>query len=79
MHDDEWFQRVMNVRKTTILKLELVKREMLQEDLMRITGIPRNTISRIVNGQIPTLRNAQKIADALGMTVDDLWPLKKEQ
>ncbi|MCL6621391.1 MAG: helix-turn-helix transcriptional regulator [Syntrophobacterales bacterium] len=62
----------------TKLKIMLVMREISQEDLARRTGIPKNTISRIVNGDIPKLVYAQKIAHALGTTVDELWPLSQE-
>ncbi|MFB5191994.1 helix-turn-helix transcriptional regulator [Alicyclobacillus fastidiosus] len=65
--------------KPTKLKLALVHAGILQEDLMRMTGIPRNTISRIANGTVPTLRHAQKIARALGTTVDELWPLEESE
>jgi transcriptional regulator with XRE-family HTH domain len=64
-------------KKPTRLKMELVMRGLKQEWLAQQTGLPSNTISKIVNGSTPTLRNAQKIAKALGMTVDDLWPLKE--
>ena len=43
-------------------------------------GINVNTLSKIVNGKaIPNLRTAQRIARALGKTVDDLWPLEEEE
>ncbi|MCL6599215.1 MAG: helix-turn-helix transcriptional regulator [Alicyclobacillus macrosporangiidus] len=47
-------------------------RGLKQEWLAEQTGLPSTTVSRIVNGARPTLRNAQKIARALGVSVDDL-------
>ncbi|SFV07794.1 helix-turn-helix transcriptional regulator [Alicyclobacillus macrosporangiidus] len=63
--------------KPTRLKLVLVMRGLKQEWLAEQTGLPSTTVSRIVNGATPTLRNAQKIARALGVSVDDLWPLEE--
>jgi transcriptional regulator with XRE-family HTH domain len=63
----------------TRLKLMLVQMGIKQEWLAQKTGLKPNTISRIVNGQMPTLRNAQKIARALGTTVDALWPLEDDE
>ncbi|WP_328702729.1 helix-turn-helix transcriptional regulator [Alicyclobacillus suci] len=70
---------MIRVSKPTKLKLWLVMNGIKQEWLSAQTGLPSNTVSRIVNGQTPTLRNAQKIARALGTTVDELWPLEEEE
>lgn len=64
--------------KPTKLKMHLVLHGIKQEWLASQTRLPSNTISRIVNGQLPTLRNAQRIAKVLETTVDALWPLEEE-
>jgi plasmid maintenance system antidote protein VapI len=66
-------------KKPTALKLFLVHAGVTQEWLAQQTGLQPNTISRIVNGQMPTLRNARKIAKALGTSVDVLWPPDDEE
>lgn len=56
------------------LSKELQVRGLRQADLVRATGISGVTISRYVNGKrVPTMDNAQKIANALGVSVDYLF------
>lgn len=56
------------------LNKELQVRGLRQADLVRATGISEVTISRYVNGKrVPTMSNAQKIAEALGVSVDYLF------
>lgn len=55
------------------LKIIMDKKDMTQADLMRITGIPRSLISDYVNGKkSPALSNAIALAEALGVTLDEL-------
>lgn len=59
------------------LKKEILKRGLKQSWLADKAGINRTALSSIVNGKsLPNLRTAQRIAKALEMTVDDLWPLE---
>jgi len=48
-----------------------------QNDLEKITGIGQSELSKIINDKKPglQLRTAQKIAMALGVKVDDIWPI----
>ncbi|MDQ0340801.1 lambda repressor-like predicted transcriptional regulator [Caldalkalibacillus uzonensis] len=42
--------------------------------LFKKTGIHRNTIKSYIDGKIPTLKNADLIADAFGVTVYEVCP-----
>jgi Plasmid maintenance system antidote protein len=51
------------------------KRGLTQKDLQERTGIPQSDISKIINDRKDIyLKTAQKIAVALGLRVDDIWP-----
>lgn len=58
-----------------IAKLRMIRKAkgMTQADLAKATKINRVTIAKYETGKIgPTLVNAEKMAQALGVTVDDL-------
>lgn len=40
------------------------------------SGVKRTTINNYIKGGIPQLDKAYKIAEALGVTVYDIWPPK---
>ncbi|EMG9622369.1 helix-turn-helix transcriptional regulator [Listeria monocytogenes] len=54
------------------MKLIRVKKSMTQAKLADVSGVPQTTISGIEGGKTPTLIIAKKLADALGVTTDDL-------
>jgi len=57
-------------------RLELImhKKGLTQKDLSRLTGIPQNDISKIINDRKDIyLVTAQKIARAVGSNVDYIW------
>jgi putative transcriptional regulator len=56
------------------LKDILVRRGIKQVWLAEKAGVNRNTITNLVNGSEPKLSLAYKVAEALGMTVYDIWP-----
>jgi putative transcriptional regulator len=41
--------------------------------LSKKSGVSRNTIHTYINGGIPSLDKAMDIADALGLTVYEIW------
>jgi len=50
------------------------KKGLTQKDLSRLTGIPQNDISKIINDRKDIyLTTAQKIARAVGVKVDYIW------
>jgi len=56
-----------------ILKLLLVEKHIRQVELSRVSGIPRNSISRYLKGTFnPTVQKLALIADALGVSVEQL-------
>ena len=53
----------------------LIKRGMTQSDLARASGLGRDSISGYVRGRnLPEPTSAKALADALGVTVEDLYP-----
>jgi len=52
-----------------------LKRPLSQQQLARLIGYDRGALSRIESGQeLPALATAFKLSQALGVTVDALWP-----
>jgi transcriptional regulator with XRE-family HTH domain len=49
-----------------------------QEDLAHSAGLPSSTIRRLENGGTPQVTTAVKIANALGVTLTDLFPPASE-
>lgn len=56
------------------LRYILYKQRKTQTALSDETGITRYTINAICNGKSCSKRTAQKIADALGITLEELQP-----
>jgi transcriptional regulator with XRE-family HTH domain len=53
----------------------LLRRGMTQSDLARASGLGRDSISGYVRGRnLPEPKSAKAIADALGVTVEELYP-----
>ena len=60
--------------KNKKLKLARGERDLSQEDLANLVGVPRQTIGLIEAGNYnPTLRLCVAICRALGKTLDDLF------
>lgn len=55
-----------------LIKHSLIDRGMKQKDLAEKTELNRNTISAVCSGKSCSEGTARKIAEALGVTVDDL-------
>jgi len=56
------------ILNTKVLKKILYEKNIRQADLARMTGIPRNSLSRYVSGHHkPSFERLSKIADALGV------------
>ena len=51
---------------------ELAKRDLKKKDLAERSGFARVTVSRICNGNGCNTNTAKAIAEALGVTVEDL-------
>ena len=56
------------------LRYILYKQRKTQRELAETTKITRNTINAVCNGKSCSKRTAQKIADALGITLEELQP-----
>ncbi len=60
--------------KNTRMKLARMERNLNQEDLARLVGVTRQTISLIESGDYnPTLNLCKAICRALGRTLNDLF------
>lgn len=54
---------------------QLLSQRLNQSDLSRKSGLGRDSISQYVRGRsVPTPQNLEKIAEALGVQPDDLFP-----
>lgn len=53
----------------------LVERGLEQKDVARVTGLTPSGVSRFINGRqaMPKLSTSRRIADLLGLTLDELW------
>lgn len=67
--------------KTAYLAELMVKKGMKQTDLAEKTGICRQTISAILNSssRVPTVTRLKSIADALGVTLDDIMDFEEKK
>jgi len=64
----------MELLKNRIQEVMWLK-NITQEDLYKFTGIKQSYLSEIISGQRNIqITTAQKIAKALGKTMDYLWP-----
>ena len=54
------------------LKVWLIERQWTPVDLSNATGLRMSAITKMMQGRYGSLATMQKIADALGITVDDL-------
>lgn len=63
------------IMKHNRLQEVMLLKQITQQELSKITGIPQSEISRIINNQKAIyLTTAKRIAKALGYSVDYLWP-----
>jgi transcriptional regulator with XRE-family HTH domain len=69
----------MDTNKQTKLKSYLESHGIKQTWLSKQTGITQAWINKIVNGSEPRVRDAIKIADALGVSVKELWPVEDDK
>ena len=56
------------------LKVILDQRGIKYGWLAEQVGVSRNTVTALINGSCPNLKLAYKIADALNLSVYDIWP-----
>ena len=56
------------------IKIELIKKGIPAAEIGRRLGITRNAIWLTIHGKTKKLRNRKAIAEAIGVTVEDLWP-----
>lgn len=60
------------------LKAAIVNTGMNQKEFAELVKVNETHLSAIVNGKKPKLlEQAQRIAKAVGMTVEELWPLEE--
>lgn len=61
-------------RKPTPLKRAIFDSGRHQQDIAAEVGVDPSTLSKIVNGLHCSDVMREKIANALGKTIDELWP-----
>lgn len=57
----------------------LKERNIKRSELAELMGVGRNQVSNILNNGNPSLETLQKIADALGVEIKDLFRSEKEK
>ncbi|WP_067924906.1 helix-turn-helix transcriptional regulator [Alicyclobacillus shizuokensis] len=68
-----------NVHRTR-LKQRIMESGLKQAHISKIVGVTSSTFSLYVNGKrLPDVIIGQKIARALGATVEELWPLDEAE
>lgn len=56
----------------------MAARSLTQEQFAELTGLEQSHISKLVNGKnVPSLSTAAKVAAALGVAIEDVWPTEK--
>ena len=60
------------------MKVRRVGKDLTQIDLWMKTGIPQWRLSLIERGIPPRLEEAQKVAEALGCQIEDIFPPRNE-
>jgi len=63
----------------TPFKLERVKREMTQDQLATLSGIPQHRISLLERGVTPRADEVKALADIFGLTPDKLFQNKAQK
>lgn len=58
------------------LRIELVRRELNQVQLATLSGLSRSTISGILSGRSCSMQTAEKVSNALGISIDKLKEVK---
>lgn len=56
----------------SVIRTILFKRRIRINDLARLSGLSRGTVSAILNGRSCPQKTAQRIADALGVPLDEI-------
>lgn len=67
------------MRRITPLRRAIFESRRTQAEIAREVGIDPGHMSKIANGLHAPEPTRQKIADALGRTITDLWPEDDEQ
>lgn len=55
------------------LKVIFAERNIKQIEFAKLIGVANSSMSAIANGRVPTLDVAMKIAEELGMKIEDIW------
>jgi transcriptional regulator with XRE-family HTH domain len=59
------------------LRLERLAKGITQTDLWRMTGIPQWRTSLIERGVLPTMKEAERLSNFLGVPVDALFKVRE--
>lgn len=58
------------------IKIVMIEKEITGAEIARRAGVDRSSIHHVITGKCRSERLRQVIAEALGVTVDELWPEK---
>jgi putative transcriptional regulator len=66
----------MTDRLTTTMKVQRARRDLTQAELAELAGVTRKSVNAIETGHmVPSIILALKLAQALGVKVEDLFAL----
>jgi putative transcriptional regulator len=67
----------MTDRLTTTMKVQRARRDLTQAELAELAGVTRKSVNAIETGHmVPSIILALKLAQALGVKVEDLFALE---
>lgn len=58
------------------IKIVMIEKEVTGAEIARRAGVDRSSIHHVITGKCRSARLRQAIAEALEVTVDELWPEK---
>lgn len=64
----------MSITTQQKIKIELIKKNLSGAEIGRRAGVCRDSISKTIKGEIKSHRLRKAIAEAIGVTVEELWP-----
>ena len=68
------FFSMLNItEKTMKIKVEMLKKRLSGADIARKAGVDRSAIYHVISGRSKSKKLRQAIADALGMSYNEVW------
>jgi transcriptional regulator with XRE-family HTH domain len=72
------YRAPMRISRRSVIKKLLVENNYSIDDLAKGVGFSYHYVSAVINGRSGAVKIREKIAEFLGVTVDDIFPLVAE-